>query len=228
MPKSAATDTFGALREEFLTFDTCLVSDALERLALPRGVGGLPPLTVRRRIFGRAITVRLEQHDGNVAKRHLGTAAVDVGEVGDIIVVQHESRQDCAGWGGLLSTAASARGIMGVVCSGPVRDVDECVDLDLPLFAPTATPVTARNRVSEVTTNEPISLCGTPVAPRDYILADSSGIAIIPADRVLDVRTVAREMLAFENEIRAQIAQGTPISKAMNRAYETLLTRPAQ
>ena len=174
----------------------------------------------RKRIFGRAITVRLEPFRGDVPKRHLGTAAIDSAATGDVIVVEHQSRDDCAGWGGLLSTAALARGVSGVVVDGLARDIDESEDLGFPVFARGATPVTARNKVVETSTNQPISLAGVRVDKGDFILADGSGIAVIPQSRLNDVLVVARRMLALENGIRAELQHGKPISLAMNESYE--------
>lgn len=214
-----------ALRQEFLTFDSCLISDALERLGLPMGVTGINRQATGKRVFGPAVTVTLQPFGGTIHKRHLGTAAVDLGQPGDIIVIQHTSRNDCAGWGGLLSTAAKAKGIGGVVVDGLVRDIDESDDLGLPVFARGVTPVTARNRVSETATNEPVVIGGVTVSPGDYVLADGSGVAFIPRDRLLKVVQTARDMLAVENGIRAALARGIPISQAMNETYETLLKK---
>ena len=214
-----------ALRQEFLTFDSCLVSDALERLGLPHGVAGITRQATGKRVFGPAVTVTLQPFDGTIHKRHLGTAAIDVSRPGDIIVVQHISRNDCAGWGGLLSTAAKAVGVAGIVVDGLVRDIDESEDLGLPVFARGVTPVTARNRVSETATNEPAVIGGITVNPGDYVLADGSGLAVIPAGRLQEVAEAARNMMAVENGIRAALARGIPISAAMNETYETLLSK---
>ena len=212
-----------ALRQEMLTYDSCLISDALERLGLPQGVTGISRRATAKRVFGPVVTVRLLPHDGSVAKRHLGTAAVDAARSGDIIVIEHTSRNDCAGWGGLLSTAAKAKGVAGIVVDGLVRDIDESEDLGMPVFARNVTPVTARNRVSEVSTNEPVVIGGITVDPGDYALADGSGVAFIPKDRLKDVVETARGLLAVENGIRAALERGVPISAAMNETYETLV-----
>ncbi|ODT67082.1 MAG: hypothetical protein ABS75_26000 [Pelagibacterium sp. SCN 63-23] len=206
-----------------LSFDSCLVSDALERLGLQQGIAGIIRQSTGKRIFGAAVTVTLARSDGTVHKRHLGTTAIDLAQTGDVIVVQHTARDDCAGWGGLLSTAARAKGIAGVVVDGLVRDIDESEELGLPVFSRGVTPVTARNRVSETATNEPVTIGGVMVMPGDYVLADGSGVAVIPHDRLDEVVATARSMLAVENGIRAALARGVPISQAMNETYETLL-----
>lgn len=210
--------------EEMLGFDTCLVSDVLEKLGLPRGVRGVERLTTKKRVFGRAVTVKLVLFSGDIPKRHLGTAAIETAQSGDVIVVEHKSRADCAGWGGLLSTAASAKGVGGVIVEGLVRDVDESEQLGFPVFARGATPVTARGKVVELATNVPVELGEVTVTPGDYVMADGSGVAVIPAARLDEVLAAAREMTTFEDCIRERLAAGASIGSAMDASYENLLS----
>ncbi|MBD9596409.1 RraA family protein [Ensifer sp. ENS05] len=221
--QQGATPELVALRQEMLSYDSCLISDACERLGLNPGLTGIERRSTQKRTFGPVVTVRLVTHDGTVAKRHLGSAAVDAAVPGDVIVIEHLSRADCAGWGGLLSTAAKAKGVAGIVIDGLARDIDESEDLGMPVYARGVTPVTARNRVSEVSTNEPVTIGGIKVSPGDYVLADGSGVAFIPRDRLVDVVDTARKLIAAENGIRAMLERGIPISVAMNETYETLL-----
>ncbi|MFC3229184.1 RraA family protein [Marinibaculum pumilum] len=215
------------LRREMLAYDTCLVSDALEKLGLPHGIQEIQRLTTRRRIFGRCVTVQIDRFSGDVPKRHLGANAVEAAAPGDIIVMSHRSRDDCACWGGLLSTSASLARVGGVIVDGRVRDIDESEDLALPVFARGATPVTARSRVMETATNEPIEVGHATVRPGDYVLADGSGIAFIPADRFDELLAVARELHAFEEGVRDALFAGRSIGEVMNQNYETLLKTKA-
>ena len=213
-----------SVSDEMLGYDTCLVSDVLEKLGLPRGVRAIERLTTKKRVFGRAVTVKLVLFSGDIPKRHLGTAAIEAAQPGDVIVVEHKARADCAGWGGLLSTAASARGIGGVIVDGLVRDVDESDQLGFPVFARGATPVTARGKVVELATNVPVQLGDVTVIPGDYVMADGSGVAVIPAARLDEVVAEARAMTAFENGIRERLAAGASIGSAMDASYENLLS----
>lgn len=215
-------DVDGVLRAEMLSYDSCLISDALERLGLPPGVAGLARVATGKRVFGASVTVKLEAFRGDVPKRHLGTRAIDVAGVGDVIVVEHRQRDDCAGWGGLLSTAAQRKQISGVVVDGLARDIDESEALGFPIFARGVTPVTARNRVVETETNGVVTIGSVRVEPGDYVLADGSGVAFIPRARLDDVVAAARAMLAFENGIRTALDQDTPISAAMDESYERM------
>ena len=79
--------------------DTCGVSDALDRLGLQGAVLGLRPMWPCPRIAGQVITVRLRRAEhGEHAPRHLGTAAIEAGGPGTVIVIEHHDREDAAGW----------------------------------------------------------------------------------------------------------------------------------
>ena len=115
--------------------DACAVSDALDKLGASGTVNDLAPLTGPAKIAGRVVTVKLVAADGTPAKRHLCTAAVEAAQAGDVIVVEHHSRDDCAGWGGILSTAAKAKGVAGTIVDGLARDIDESRERGYPVFA---------------------------------------------------------------------------------------------
>lgn len=203
--------------------DSCSVSDALDKLGLPGAVTGLPPLTVRRRVAGRAMTVKLGAPLEGLPKRHLGAGAVMASSPGDIIVVEHRGRLDVSGWGGLLSRGAVVKKVAAIVVDGACRDLDEGIDLDLPIFARAAVPVTARGRVAEHAFNEPITIAGVAVRPRDLVLADSSGVVFVPAAHAERVVATAEEIFAREQLMAADIERGRSIGEVMGADYEDML-----
>ena len=93
-----------------------------------------------------------------------------------MIVVANGGRTDCAGWGGLLSQAASLRKIEGVVVDGACRDVPEALDVGLAVYARGPVAVTARGRVVEQSWGEPVQIGGTTVCSGDLVIADASGV----------------------------------------------------
>lgn len=211
------------LVERLGRLDTCSVSDALDKLGLPGAVIGLSPLTVRRRVAGRAATVKLGAPMDGLPKRHLGAGAVMAAGPGDIIVVEHRGRTDVSGWGGLLSRGAVMKGVAAVVVDGACRDVDESQDLGLPVFARAAVPVTARGRVAEHGFNEPITVAGIAVRPGDLVLADGSGVVFVPADKAETVVAAAEAIFAREQLMAADIERGRPIGEVMGADYEDML-----
>lgn len=212
------------LLQRLLAVDTCAVSDALDRHGIQGVITGLRPLAAVRPFAGRAVTVRLGPpvEGDTLPKRHLGAAAVDASGPGQVIVVAHQGRTDCAGWGGLLSRAAAGRRIEGVVVDGAARDLAEAAAAGLPVYARAATIVTARTRAAEHAWGEPVELDGVVVAPGDLVLADSGGVAVIPAAHAEQVLATAERIAATEAAMAGAIEAGTPVSDVMGKTYEEL------
>jgi len=209
--------------ERLARLDACAVSDALDKLGESGAVTGITPLTGPAKIAGRVVTVRLVATDGTPPKRHLGAAAVDFAKPGDVIVVEHRERDDCAGWGGILSTAARARGIEGTIIDGLARDIDESREAGYPVFARGATPRTARGRIVEHDWNVPVTIGGVTVTPGDCVIADGSGVVFIATARLDDVLAAADRIAARERAMAAAIRRGKPVSQVMGGDYETML-----
>jgi 4-hydroxy-4-methyl-2-oxoglutarate aldolase len=205
--------------------DTCAVSDALDRTGLPPSVVGLRPISTSRAIAGRVVTVQLGPAEDAPPTRHLCTAAVDASGPGEVIVIANEGRVDCAGWGGLLSLAASLRGIEGVIIDGACRDVPEAAELELPVFGRAPVAVTARGRVVEKTWNQPVTVLGITVRPGDLVIADASGVAFVPQSAEADVVAAAEQIAARETAMAKALRQGAPISEVMGASYESLLSK---
>ena len=200
--------------------DTCVVSDALDRLGFTGVVPGLARLSTASKITGPVLTVRLETANGRTAERHLCTAAIEAAKPGEIIVVEHHSRSDCAGWGGILSRAAGMRKIAGVIVDGICRDIDESRELGFPVFARGVLPVTARGRVIETEFNRAVIIGSITVRPGDWVIADGSGVVFIAAENLQAVVEQAEKLVAREAELIADIEAGTPVSQVMSRTYE--------
>lgn len=205
--------------------DTPVVSDALDRLAVGSVVRGVACVSGHARVAGRAVTVRLVPA-GDVpppapgaAPRHLCTSAVAAAGPGDVIVVSHPGG-DMAGWGGVLSLAAHRNGIAGTLIDGPCRDVDESRELGYPVFAPSVTPITARGRIAEADWNQPVTFAGREVRPGDLVLADGSGIVILPAEHAEEIVQLAESLAARESAMAADVRAGVPITEVMGASYE--------
>jgi regulator of RNase E activity RraA len=200
------------------------VSDALDMLGMHGAVIGLSSLTLRGRICGRAITVKLGPPLQTISKRHLGVAAIAAAKAGDIIVLENP-HINVSGWGGLLSLAAKRKGIAGIIVDGGCRDIDEACNLGLPVFARAAVPVTARGRIVEHTYGEPIIIGGVGVASGDLVIADGSGVVFIPASQALPVIEAAEEIFAREQLMAAAINRDEPLGEVLGANYEQMLKR---
>lgn len=203
--------------------DTCAVSDALDSLDINGAALGIHSVTTAKPFAGRVITMELVEYTGTPAARHLGTAAVDSAQHGDVIVVANAGRTTVSGWGGVLSAGASQRGVAGIVTDGAVRDVEQAASYGLPIYAGGVVPRTARGRVVEHAWNVPVTIAGVSVSPGDYVLADGSGVVFVPADRVEEVIAKAEAIVAKEELMAARALSGEPMVEVMGHDYESML-----
>ena len=204
--------------------DCCAVSDALDKLKLPGAVTGLPQRSGAGRIAGRAITVKLgtgEPPPGPA--RHLGCTAIEAAGPEHVIVVEQRSGVEAGCWGGLLSLGAKVRGVAGVIADGPVRDIDEAIGYDFPVFSRALTSFTARGRVVEKGTNVPVQIGDVAVTADDYVVADRSAVIFIAARDIERVLDAAEQVAAKEAAMARAILAGTPIGQVMGGSYEHML-----
>lgn len=204
--------------------DCCAISDALDRLGLAGQVTSLPQRSGNGRVSGIAITVRLATGDPPPGPpRHLGTTAIELAGPENVIVVEQRTGVEAGCWGGLLTLGAKQRGVVGVIADGPVRDIDEAIAYDFPIFTNRTTSLTARGRVVEKETNGPVTIGSVAVMAGDYVAADGSACIFISSANIDKVLEAAEEIVAREAAMAKAIMSGTPISKVMGGDYEHML-----
>jgi 4-hydroxy-4-methyl-2-oxoglutarate aldolase len=214
----------GTLLARLAALDSCACSDAMDKLGIGGVAAGLRSFTVPRRVTGRVITVQLAAAGStHPSGRHLGTAAIEAAVAGDVIVVAAGGRTDAAGWGGVLSVAATVRQVGGVIVDGACRDVDETAALGLPVYALAAVPATARGRQAEIAWNVPVRVGLITVSPGDLVIADGSGVVFLPAGKAAEIIAAAEDIAAREAAMTARIRAGEPVSSVMSADYEQML-----
>src|SRR5919202_5840850 len=213
-------------RERLLALDTGLVSDALDRLALKGATYGIRPVFPSGKIAGRIQTVHTTPAGRTASQHHLGMRTIAAAEPGDVIVVDSGGRVDVSSWGDILSTSSKLKGLSGVVVDGAFRDIDGCQAVGFPVWARGVVPMTARGRIVEDAFNEPVQFGGVAVHPGDWLIADGSGVVVIPQDRVEEVIGVAEELAAAEQQMLASIKEGAGLLEVDKRhGYEQMLKR---
>ena len=110
-------------------------------------------------------------------------------------------------WGEMLAEASLARGIVGLVIDGSVRDVEAIRELRFQVFAAgTALPGTGKAVAGSM--GEPIELRGARIETGDAVIADSSGVVAIGRQAVADVRERAQARSDKERGIIEALRQG--------------------
>lgn len=213
------------LAKRFAALDSCVLSDALDGFGIAGVVGGLSALWEGAAVAGPATTIKLVPGLAEVGQPpvHLGARTIDAAQPGSVIVVDNGGRTEMGGWGGLLSLAATRNGISGVVLDGACRDVDEARELGFPVFARCGVPRTARRRVHEESVGEPVQIGGVTVREGDFVVADGSGVLVIPLERALDVVTEAERLNAREQEMAARLRAGESAASVLAQGYESMI-----
>ncbi len=212
-------------RARLLALSTTNIADALDALGLKGATCGIRPMwEAVPKITGRAVTLKLTAAGLTKSKNHLGVLAIDSAQNGDIIVIDNGGRTDTSCWGGILANGAKMKGISGIVVDGAIRDLDDIIDADLPAYARGTVVATARGRIMEESTNAMIQFGGVQVRPGDVILADRSGVTVIPQEQLDAVLDKAEELFAKEEAMIAEIRKGKGMLEVDNIFhYEKML-----
>ena len=212
--------------ERLLKLDTCAVSDGMDRLGLTGATYGVRPMWPCPKIVGRAVTMKIKPVGLDKPKQHLGTLPIDAAQPGDVIVIDNGGRPDTSCWGGLLALAAKTKGISGVVIDGACRDIDESRDVGFPVYARGAVPMTARGRVMQEAYNQEIEFTGVQVHPGDLVIADGSGVVIIPRSKEEEIVREAEAVAAAEARMAEGIRQGMSVLEVLEKlGYEQMLDK---
>jgi 4-hydroxy-4-methyl-2-oxoglutarate aldolase len=132
--------------------------------------------------------------------------AVARAERGDVLVVQTQD-EHYGVWGEVLTVAALAKGIAGLVLDGSVRDLASIQRHGFPVFARgVALRGTAKSSIGTV--GEVISCGGQPVRFGDFIVADESGIVVISTSDAETILVRAEERIRKEVNIMRELQSG--------------------
>ncbi|MGH7874021.1 MAG: RraA family protein [Candidatus Binatia bacterium] len=215
-----------AIIERLAKLDTCAVSDGLDSLGFRGATWGVRPQWPCPKIVGRAVTMKIKPAGLEQPKQHLGTAPVEVAQPGDIIVIDNGGKLEFSCWGGLLALSAKLKGISGVVIDGASRDIDEARELEFPVYARGVVPMTARGRVMQEAYNIEIQFAGVQCRPGDLVIADGSGVVIIPKEKEEDVVAASEVIYAKEQEMAAGIRKGHSGLEMLEKlGYEQMLRK---
>lgn len=199
-------------RARFEKLSSTNLSDAMDALGFRGYTFGIRPMQEKwRKVVGPAVTVRMTAAGQTPQKTHLGMNAISAARPGDVIVIENGGRMDSSCWGGVLANSAKTKGLTATLVDGCVRDLDDCIDCDYPVFARGTVVCTARGRVIEAGTNEIINFGGVQVRPGDIVLGDSSGVVVVPQERIEEVLAKAEQLWQKEEDMIAEIRSGADI-----------------
>jgi len=193
------------LKKAFSIVSTPNISDAMHRKGFMQDIR---PVKLGFHMVGRALTVRTI--DGDWAKP---VEAIDIADKNSVIVIDVNSGKTAI-WGELATISAKLKGLSGVVIDGAIRDLDDIVKIDFPVFS------------KHISSNagEPKGLgeigsevyCGNQnVKSGDWIIGDDSGVIVVPQEIAQEIANRALDVKEHENRIREEIKEGESLGKVI-------------
>jgi regulator of RNase E activity RraA len=194
---------------------TAILSDSLDKVGLRAQVLAerLTCVVPGTRAVGRARTAQfLPALD--VDPEHPYDDAIDFIDAtapGDLIVIATGQSNASAFWGELFSAAAQARGAVGMITDGNVRDSDKIQALGFGAFARGARPIDYRGRMAIAATQKPVTIGGVVIAPGDLVMADDDGTVVVPRAVEADVLAIANARAAGESHVLRDLLSGVTL-----------------
>jgi len=134
---------------------------------------------------------------------------------GDIIVGAALGHVHAGIFGDCLATAFKARGAIGLISDGSVRDSSGIRKIDIPVFTRgPATPLSSRGGgVFPIEENVTVECDGVRVRPRDIIVGDGDGIVVVPKEWVKEVAEKADAKEKLEELSKKLLIEGKSLSE---------------
>lgn len=192
---------------------TGAISDVLREFclmdqALP---GYLQPLRPERTVAGLAFTVKSAPNTKVTGELTFRTQMLEeIGE-GAFVVWDTSGDLDSTAWGGVMTATAIGKGIRAAVIDGGIRDTNQILEKDFPVFYKYRSPNGSLGRCLITHYQLPVKIGSVMVRPGDVVVGDIDGVIAVPRRIAVDVLLRAEEILRNEKQIFQWVADGDSI-----------------
>ncbi len=133
--------------------------------------------------------------------------AVTLAPAGSVLVADMGGARDFGYWGEVLTTGAEARGIVGLVIDGCVRDCDALAGHGFPVFS-TGLALTGATKEQPGSVARPVTVGDVAVELGDWVVGDVDGVVVVPGAAVDDVLAAGRARADKEFALFAALRDG--------------------
>ena len=154
-------------------------------------------------VAGPAVTAKCGKGD-NLA---IHVAVADNIIVGTVLVVDATNPPEFGYWGEVLTTAAGANDIAGLIIDGGTRDTDAIEALEFPVFS-ALIALTGAQKKKGGTVGQTVTVGDVDVSPGDWVVGDTDGVVVIPRAQLNDVIDAATTRYENEQELFRELKEG--------------------
>ena len=177
----------------------------------------LAPLHPEMMVVGRAMPVLHMDVDTSNDAYGLLFEALDDLKPGEVYLASGGS-QTYALWGELMTTAAKARGAVGAVIHGCIRDTSGILAMgDFPVFCCGRYGQDQKGRGQAIAYRVEIRIGNVLVQPGDMLIGDLDGVVAVPRSVENEVFTDALLKARTEKTIKRDLEQGMLASQAFKK-----------
>jgi 4-hydroxy-4-methyl-2-oxoglutarate aldolase len=206
----------------FRSVSTPHVCDALEHIGIDHTMlTGLHRVTDEGvTMAGPAVTIELTLARTKEAPRRMGKFLDEVVTPGSVLVIAAHGVMKWVTVGGRASARARSKGAVGAVVDGGVRDVPELQGADFPVFARGFGLHSSEGRLEGIRINETVCCGGVKVDPGDWVVADDTGVIVVPSDVAEQVCDLAVERDEIDVETMVEITTKGASIEASHRHFK--------